>query len=76
MKIRLIGSNGKEKQKIDEVVKTLECQASIEEISATDRTKYDIKYTPAIIIENVVISEGQELSMNELKDVVYQFIET
>ena len=28
MKIRLIGSNGKEKQKYDEVVKTLECQAS------------------------------------------------
>lgn len=75
MKIRIIGSSGKDKNKLNEVVKNLECKADIIELPAIDKTKYNIKYTPAIIIENVVVSEGQELSMNELYDVVYQFIE-
>lgn len=75
MKIRLVGSRGKEKKVISEVAKTLDCEPVIEEISETDKSKYHIKRTPAIIIENIVISEGQELSKTELHDVMYQFIE-
>lgn len=75
MNIRLIGSSGKEKNLLNEIVKTFECDAIIEEIEASEKQKYHIKNTPAIIIENVVISEGEELTKDELSSVVYQFIE-
>lgn len=76
MKIRLVGGKGKDKKVIDEVVKDLNCSIDIEEISEENKKDYNIKHTPAIIIENVVISEDSELSYHELKDVLYQFMET
>lgn len=76
MVIRLIGSNGKEKKIINDVVKNLNCTVDIQEISLSDKDKYNIKHIPAIIIENVVISDVQELSKNELSDIMYQFLES
>lgn len=76
MLVRLIGSKGKEKKIINDVVKNLNCTVDIEEISVSDKDKYNIKHIPAIIIENVVISDVQELSKNELSDIMYQFLET
>ena len=64
MLVRLIGSKGKEKKIINDVVKNLNCTVDIEEISVSDKDKYNIKHIPAIIIENVVISDVQELSKN------------
>lgn len=75
MVIRLIGSKGKEKKIINDVVKNLNCTVDIQEISLSDKEKYNIKHTPAIIIENVVIGDVQELSKNELSDIMYQFLE-
>ena len=76
MKVRLVGSNGKEKKIINDVVKNLECPIVIEEVLESDKDKYNIKHTPAIIIENVVIGDINELSKNELKDIMYQFLES
>ena len=76
MLVRLIGSKGKEKKIINDVVKNLNCTVDIEEISVSDKDKYNIKHIPAIIIENVVISDVQELSKNELSDIMYQFLES
>ena len=76
MVIRLIGSKGKEKKIINDVVKNLNCTVDIQEISLSDKDKYNIKHIPAIIIENVVISDIQELSKNELSDIMYQFLES
>lgn len=76
MVIRLIGSKGKEKKIINDVVKNLNCTVDIQEISLSDKDKYNIKHIPAIIIENVVISDVQELSKNELSDIMYQFLES
>lgn len=75
MKVRLIGSKGKEKKIINDVVKNLDCNVDIEEISASDKDKYNIKHIPAIIIENVVISDVQELSKSELSEILNQFLE-
>lgn len=75
MKIRLVGGRGKEKKIINEVIKDLNFSIDIEEISEENKSKYNIKRTPAIIIENVVISEASKLSMNEFKEVIYQFME-
>ena len=36
----------------------------------------DKKYTSAIIIDNVLIDDAKELSYKEMKNVIYQFIET
>lgn len=76
MVIRLVGSKGKEKKIINDVVKNLNCTVDIQEISLSDKDKYNIKHIPAIIIENVVISDVQELSKNELSDIMYQFLES
>lgn len=76
MKIRLVGSDGKDKKIINDVVKNLDCSIEIEEISLQDKDKYNIKHTPALIIENVIISDIKELSKNELNDIMYQFLET
>ena len=76
MKVRLVGSDGKDKKIINDVVKNLDCSIEIEEISSSDKDKYNIKHIPAMIIENVIIGDINELSKNELSDIVYQFLET
>lgn len=76
MKIRLVGSDGRDKKIINDVVKNLDCSIEIEEISLQDKDKYNIKHTPALIIENVIISDIKELSKKELNDIMYQFLET
>lgn len=75
MKVRLVGSKGKDKKIIDDIIKSFDCSIDIEEISLIDKDKYNIKHTPAIIIENVVIDDLNELSKNELSDIIYQFLE-
>ncbi len=76
MKIRLVGSKHHEKDMMKRVLKNLNCSAEIEEIPLKNKNKYHIKHTPAIIIDNVVVSENSKLSMRELKNIVIQFMET
>ena len=76
MKVRLVGSDGEDKKIINDVIKNLDCSIEVEEISLNDKVKYDIKHTPALIIENVIISDIKELSKYELNDFMYQFLET
>jgi len=49
---------------------------SIEEVDDDYKVKYHIKHTPAIIVENVVITDYSKLSIKELKNILIQFIET
>lgn len=76
MNIKLIGSKGNEKEIINKIVNDLNCSCSIEEVKEQDKDKYNIKHLPAIIIDNVVVSEDSKLSTNEIKNVIFQFIET
>ena len=75
LKIRLIGNDG-EKRKIKEIVNNLNCNVDIEEIPIQDKLKYNIKYTPAMIIDNVVVGDLSKLSDDELKEIVNDFLET
>lgn len=75
MKIRLIGSKDDDKKKLHEVVKDLNYNFSIIE-DDNYKVKYHIKHTPAIIVENVIITDYSKLSVKELKSVLIQFIET
>lgn len=76
MKIKLVGSKEEDRQLIKEVLHNLNCCVDIEEINEENKFKYHIKHTPAIIIDNVVISEDSKLSKNELRCVIQQFLET
>ncbi len=76
MKIKLVGSKDEERKMINEVLNNLNCSVDIEEITENNKFKYHIKHTPAIIIDNIVISEDSKLSKNELKNVIEQFLET
>ena len=76
MQIRLVGSNGEEKKIINDVVKNLDCSVELEFISGQDKDKYNIKHIPAMIIENVIIGDINELSKNEISDIMYQFLES
>ena len=40
------------------------------------KDKFNIKYPPAIIIDNVLVDDISELSTTELKNVILQFFET
>ncbi len=74
LKIKLIGST-RNKHIIKEVVKTFDRPIDIEEISIKDSRKNNIECTPALIIEDVVINNWQDLTPMELKNIIYQFIE-
>ncbi len=76
MIVRLVSSDGEDKKIINDVVKNLDCAIEIQEISLQDKLKYNIKHTPALIIENVIIGDINELSKNELSDIMYQFLES
>lgn len=76
MKIRLIGSKDDDKKKLHEVVKDLNYNFSIIDVDDNYKVKYHIKHTPAIVVENVVITDYSKLSIKELKNVLIQFIET
>lgn len=73
MKIQIVGSNKILEDKINDIIVNLP-NATIEIVS--DRVKFNIKKHPAIIIENVLIDDINELSTNELKNVILQFFET
>lgn len=76
MNIRLVGSKENDKKIINEVVKSLNYNFSIEEVEDDYKDKYHIKHTPAIIVENVMITDYSKLSIKELKNILIQFIET
>lgn len=76
MKVILVGSKHHEKDMMKRVLKNLDCSVEIEEIPLRHKSKYHIKHTPAIIIDNIVVSEDSRLSMSELKNIVIQFMET
>ena len=76
MKIRTVELDEKGFLKIRKVIETLQVKAEIQEVSKQDEAKYDIKHTPAIIIDNIVISGFNNLSMNDIELVFKQFIET
>ena len=76
MKIRLVGSKDNDKEIINEVVKSLNYNFSIEEVDDDYKVKYHIKHTPAIIVKNVAITDYSKLSIKELKNILIQFIET
>lgn len=75
MVVRLVGSKEEDKKIINDVIENFNYHIDIQEISALDKDKYNIKHTPAIIIENIVIDDLNGLSKNELNDIFYQFLE-
>ena len=74
MRITIIGNDKKVKQEINNIVHDLKLTDVI--ITNNKDDKYNIKYTSAIIIDNVLIDDAKELSYKEMKNVIYQFIET
>ena len=74
MRITIIGKDKKVKQEINNIVHDLKLTDVI--ITNNKEDKYNIKYTSAIIIDNVLIDDAKELSYKEMKNVIYQFIET
>lgn len=74
MKITIIGKDKKVKNEINNIVNDLKLTNVI--IINNKDIKYNIKYTSAIIIDNVLINDANNLSYNEMKNVIYQFIET
>ena len=75
MKIRLVEVGGKEIERIKEVINKLNYQAEIEEVNKKDNLDLYIKHTPAIIIDNVLISGIKNLYINDLKQILTQFVE-
>jgi hypothetical protein len=75
MKIRLVNGNGKDLFKIKKIVNSLHIKTEIEEVTINDDAAYNIKHTPAIIIDNVVISGMNNMTVNDLEIVFKQFIE-
>ena len=74
MRITIIGKDKKVKQEINNIVHDLKLTDVI--ITNNKDDKYNIKYTSAIIIDNVLIDDAKELSYKEMKNVIYQFIQT
>lgn len=74
MKITILGKNKLIKKEINNIINDLKL-TDIEVIN-NENNKYNIKYTSAIIIDNVLIDDANELSYTEMKNVIYQFIET
>lgn len=73
MKIKIVGNNKNIQEKLNNIIKTLP-NSSIEIVN--DEVKFNIKRNPAIIIDNVLIDDVNELSTSELKTVILQFFET
>ncbi len=74
MKITILGKNKLIKKEINNIINDL--KLTDVEIINNENNKYNIKYTSAIIIDNVLIDDANELSYTEMKNVIYQFIET
>lgn len=74
MKITILGKNKLIKKEINNIINDL--KLTDVEIITNENNKYNIKYTSAIIIDNVLIDDANELSYTEMKNVIYQFIET
>lgn len=72
MKIRIVGNNDELEKKINNITHYLPDVT----LEVSDELKLNIKKTPAIIIENVLIDNINELSDFELKNVILQFFET
>lgn len=74
MKITIIGKNKKINDEINNIVNDLNIKDV--QILSNDNIKYNIKYTSAIIIDNVLIKDTSILSKDDIKNIIYQFIET
>ena len=74
MKITILGKNKLIKKEINNLINDL--KLTDVEVINNENNKYNIKYTSAIIIDNVLIDDANELSYTEMKNVIYQFIET
>ena len=74
MKITILGKNKLIKKEINNIINDL--KLTDVEVINNENNKYNIKYTSAIIIDNVLIDDAKELSYKEMKNVIYQFIET
>ena len=74
MKITILGKNKLIKKEINNIINDLKLKDV--EIIDNKFDKYKIKYTSAIIIDNVLIDDANKLTYNEIKNVIYQFIET
>lgn len=74
MKITIIGKNKLIKNEIKNIINDFK----IKDVEIIDNKfdKYKIKYISAIIIDNVLIDDANKLTYNEIKNVIYQFIET
>ncbi len=73
MKIQIVGSNEKINKQINTIINDLTKQR-IEVVF--DQVKFNIKYPPAMIIDNVLVDDLAKLTTNELKNVILQFFET
>ena len=74
MKITILGKNKLIKKEINNIINDL--KLTDVEVINNENNKYNIKYTSAIIIDNVLIDDANELSYTDMKNVIYQFIET
>jgi TATA-box binding protein (TBP) (component of TFIID and TFIIIB) len=70
-----VNGNGKELCRLKKIVNSLHIQTEIEEVNVNDDATYNIKHTPAIIIDNIVISGMNKMTVNDLEIVFKQFIE-
>lgn len=73
MKIQIVGCNENEEKKFKEIIKNL---PNVTTQVLENSCKFNIKYPPAMIIDNVVVDDIGSLSTNELKNVILQFFET
>lgn len=55
---------------LNKVERELDIPLNIEKINSDDKNKYSIKVTPALIIEDTIVSEGSVLSDREIKNYI------
>ena len=74
MRIKIIGANCSNGMKImknlNKVERELDIPLNIEKISSDEKKKYSIKVTPALMIEDTIVSEGKVLSEREIKNYI------
>jgi len=68
LKVRLIGNNG-DKEKLTNILNNLNISSDIDIISDEFKDKYNVKYGPAIIVDNIVIDDVNNLSNDELSSI-------
>jgi len=78
MKIKVLGSGCSKCRSLleatEQAVTELDADASVTKVDDILKImEYNILRTPALVIDENVVSEGKSLSMNEVKDLLIQY---